>query len=98
MARENRGSGSIIITFMICSVVGQGGEVHQVDGLTDEAGFVLGVGADPGLMGPGGRRSRGCSPQLTGQVGDGTGIAAGQQLAADDALLGHLLHQRRCSR
>ena len=28
-----------------------------------------------------------------GQVGDGAGIAAGQQLAADDALLGHLLHQ-----
>ena len=31
--------------------------------------------------------------QLVGQSGDGTGVASGEQLAANDALVGNLLHQ-----
>jgi hypothetical protein len=47
-----QGSGSIIITFMICSSSGRVAKSSSLMGMTDEAGFVLGVGLILGLMSP----------------------------------------------
>ena len=57
----------------------QGGEVDQIDRHADQAGFVLGVGADTGTdEALGDRETVDVHLQLVGQSGDGAGVTAGQ--------------------